>query len=354
MKRREITVSLSVISVRNRMEGVVLYNQAEQCIEQYPFTVSQTSKGRGALICSTECGEKVLKEYKGSAARAEILYEVACFLKQQGIRTDVIIKTAEQSCLSGSEEDGFYLMKDWYSGRECDTKSREDILFAVRKLAELHACLKSYGGEIPEFLWVSEQALTEEFEKHTREIKKVRNYVRGKKKKNAFEEKFMETYEKFLVQAEEVLEGLKRQEKQKENAQWKEMYGLCHGDYNQHNIVFAKEGMAIINFEQMHYDIQVGDLAHFMRKILEKHNWNTGLGMDMITAYDAKKKLSKMECEQLYLRLSYPEKFWKIANHYYNSNKAWVSGRDIEKLEKIVIQEKARQQFLQMLFYFVK
>ena len=184
-----------------------MYNQAEQCIEQYPFTVSQTSKGRGALICSTECGEKVLKEYKGSAARAEILYEVACFLKQQGIRTDVIIKTAEQSCLSGSEEDGFYLMKDWYSGRECDTKSREDILFAVRKLAELHACLKSYGGEIPEFLWVSEQALTEEFEKHTREIKKVRNYVRGKKKKNAFEEKFMETYEKFLVQAEEVLEG---------------------------------------------------------------------------------------------------------------------------------------------------
>ena len=52
---------------------------------------------------------------------------------------------------------------------------------------------------------------------------------------------------------------------------------------------FAKEGMAIINFEQMHYDIQVGDLAHFMRKILEKHNWNTGLGMDMITAYSSQR-----------------------------------------------------------------
>ena len=48
MKRREITVSLSVISVRNRMEGVGLDKQSEQCIEQYPFTVSQTSKGRGA------------------------------------------------------------------------------------------------------------------------------------------------------------------------------------------------------------------------------------------------------------------------------------------------------------------
>ena len=90
------------------------------------------------------------------------------------------------------------------------------------------------------------------------------------------------------------------------------------------------------------------------RNIEKAPSRNTGLGMDMITAYDAKKKLSKMECEQLYLRLAYPEKFWKIANHYYNSNKAWVSGRDIEKLEKIMTQEKARQQFLQMLFYFVK
>ena len=52
---------MNCYSEENHMEGVVLYNQAEQCIEQYPFTVSQTSKGRGALICSTECGEKVLK-----------------------------------------------------------------------------------------------------------------------------------------------------------------------------------------------------------------------------------------------------------------------------------------------------
>ena len=336
------------------MEGVVLYNQAEQCIEQYPFTVSQTSKGRGVLICSTECGEKVLKEYKGSAARAEILFDVACFLKQEGIKTDAVVKTTEGTCLSGSEEDGFYLMKDWYTGRECDTKNKEDILASVKKLAELHGSLKRYTGQIPEFMWISEHALTEEFEKHTREIKKVRNYVHGKKKKNVFEEKFMETYGEFLTQAEDVLAGLQKQADQRENVQWKAMYGLCHGDYNQHNIIFAKEGMILINFEQMHYDIQVGDLAHFMRKILEKHNWNTNLGMDMITEYDRNKKLSKMECEQLYLRLSYPEKFWKIANHYYNSKKAWVSGRDIEKLEKIMTQEKARQQFLQMLFYFVK
>ncbi len=337
-----------------RMEGFFLYNQAEQLIEQYPLTVSETAKGRGALICITECGEKTLKEYKGSAARAEILYDVADFLNKEGIMTDGIIKTKEGEYLSGSTEEGLYLLKDWYNGRECDTKSREDILLAVTQLAKLHVCLKKYEKPIPEYMWVSEQTLIEEYEKHTRELKKVRNYVRGKKKKNEFEAKFMEHYAGYLTQAEEVLESLKNQAARRGEEEWQQMYGLCHGDYNQHNILFVKEGIALINFEQMHCDVQVSDLAHFMRKILEKHNWNTGLGMDMIMAYDRKKKLSGMECEQIYLRLAYPEKFWKVANHYYNSNKAWVSGRDIEKLDKVTGQEKERQQFLQMLFHFVQ
>ena len=336
------------------MEGFFLYNQAEQLMEQYPLTVSETAKGRGALICITECGEKTLKEYKGSAARAEILYDVAEFLNRAGVRTDGIIKTTEGAYLSGSAEEGFYLLKDWYNGRECDTKSRDDILHAVTQLAGMHQCLKDYDKQLPEYLWVSEQTLIDEYERHTRELKKVRNYIRGKKKKNLFETKFMEHYSGYLAQAQEVQERLKEQAAHREEEEWQQMYGICHGDYNQHNILFAKEGIILINLEQLHVDVQVSDLTHFMRKILEKHNWNTGLGMDMIRAYDRKKKLSAMECEQIYLRLAYPEKFWKVANHYYNSNKSWVSGRDIEKLDKVTGQENERQQFLEMLFHFVQ
>ena len=48
--------------------------------------------------------------------------------------------------------------------------------------------------------------------------------------------------------------------------------------------------------------------------------------------------------------MKFPEKFWKISNHYYNSNKAWVSGRDIEKLEKVIEQEAKRLTFLEKAF----
>ncbi len=46
--------------------------------------------------------------------------------------------------------------------------------------------------------------------------------------------------------------------------------GFCHGDYNQHNILFSKNGIGIVHFECFSYQIQVSDLANYMRKMLEK------------------------------------------------------------------------------------
>ena len=64
--------------------------------------------------------------------------------------------------------------------------------------------------------------------------------------------------------------------------------------------------------------------------------------------------MSPYETKQLYLRLAYPEKFWKIANHYYNANKAWGFGRYLEKLEKIKAEEENREQFLAYMKHFAK
>ncbi|KAI4450190.1 hypothetical protein C823_004723 [Eubacterium plexicaudatum ASF492] len=99
-------------------------------------------------------------------------------------------------------------------------------------------------------------------------------------------------------------------------------FGICHGDYSQHNLLFTAQGPVIINYERFCKDAYISDFAHFFRKIMEKHNWNTGLGMDMIRAYDKIRRLEGWELRQLCIRMRYPEKFWKVANHYFNSKKA--------------------------------
>lgn len=324
-----------------------MYNRENQILEQYPFEVKQTVKGRGALICDTDKGLKILKEYKGSDGRAEFLYSLLEFLKEHGQeRIDSVVRNKEEKSVTKDVDGSVYMVRNWYEGRECDTKNREDILQAVRQLADLHKVLREFPQEIPEYLQVQDDTLFQENEKHTRELKKVRNYVYARKKKNDFERKFMQSYNMFYQEADQVLKLQRHELEERGN---KEVYGICHGDYNQHNVVFGRQGIAVLNFEKATFDVQAGDLGNFMRKIMEKHNWNMGLGMDMLSAYQQVRSLTLQEMKQLYIRLAYPEKFWKIANHYFNTSKAWVCGRNLEKLEKIIEQNEAREAFLRLM-----
>jgi len=93
----------------------------------------------------------------------------------------------------------------------------------------------------------------------------------------------------------------------------------------------TKEGIATTNFEKFRRDIQVEDLYYFLRKVLEKSGWKIRLGDGMLNAYSAIHPLTEGEMEYLKIRLIYPEKFWKTANSYYCTNKAWISVKNIIK-----------------------
>lgn len=326
-----------------------MYSLSEQLLEQYPFTVSDIQKGRGAYICATEEGKKIIKVYDASEIRAEALSRFLNEARSSGILTDRIIRTKENTILASDVDETTYYARDYIEGSECETKGREDLLSASTALARFHKSIRVQAKQMPDGMVVRPDMLLSEYEKHNRELKKVRNYIRGKKSKNEFEMIFMKNYDVFSKNAERAVEKLKSQMNESSQGDWEQAAGICHGDFNQHNVLFAKDGIWITNFENAVYDVYIRDMANFLRKIMEKHNWNIGLAVDMIGAYEKVRRLSPLEMEQLYVRLCYPEKFWKIANHYYNSNKAWISGRNIEKLNKVIEQEEQREQFLRIL-----
>lgn len=323
-----------------------MYIQPETILEQYDLTVEQINKGRGTYICKTSEGMKMLVPFRGSPERAEFLRKVLLFLKESGFAAEQITKTKEDTATASDDLGARYLLKDMISGNECNMKNRGELRAAVEQLAALHRLLDICPIEIPDFMKSEKEAALLLYEKHYRELIKVKNYIKTRKKKNEFEIKFQEQYARFVFCAAESVRMLKEETGEME-------YYLRHGDFNQHNVVNSPDGWRIIHFETLHYNLSVYDLANFLRKMLEKNNWNEELAMGMIGYYTGLRPLSKAEYKQLYLLLLFPEKFWKIANHYYNSHKAWLSGRDIEKLDKVIAQEESRTRFLQNLFSFI-
>ena len=78
---------------------------------------------------------------------------------------------------------------------------------------------------------------------------------------------------------------------------------------------------------------------------MEKCQWDEHMGNVLLEAYDKERTISREEQDHLAVRLSYPEKFWKVANSYYHSNKAWIPEKSIEKLQIRLHRQKRRISF---------
>jgi len=262
------------------------------------------------------------------------------------------------------------MLKKWYAGRECDVRREADVLEAVRNLARLHEimCWKHFSvsaAEIPpdpdgqELSPPSGRHLKEEFLCHNRELKKVRGYIRNKVNKGEFEYLFLKYFDSMYQLAMRVTRRL-------EDSDYEELYRkslkeglLVHGDYNYHNLIMLPgnarsvgASIATTNFEHFHRDVQVLDLYYFLRKVMEKHKWKESLGRAMLEAYAEIRPFSPGELEVIALKTAYPEKFWKTANSYYHSNKAWIPEKSVEKLQTAVLQTEEKIRFIQKIFAF--
>ena len=324
-----------------------MYDRGLSVLEEYDLEVKSTGRGRGALICRAQEKTVLLREYEGSPRKLECQAELLTLVEQAGeILTDLPLKNKEGCYITYDKENVPYVVKQWYEGRECDTQSVKDIRRSVAALASLHNTMKMPVREH----YIRESLITE-YERHNRELRKIRKFVCGKQKKNAFERRYLDSISCFLWQGEEALRKLEASSYRKLRKESLEEGYVCHGEFNQHNVLFLSEQTAVVNFEQWNYDVPVSDLYQFMRKILEKHNWDLDIGRQMLDAYDAVRTLSQEELENLRIRFFSPEKYWKLSNYYYTHSKVWISQKNLEKLEKLIEQYDKWRRFAENLSF---
>ena len=85
---------------------------------------------------------------------------------------------------------------------------------------------------------------------------------------------------------------------------------------------------------------------------MEKNHFDIELLEQIFHTYAQQIHLTKADYDYMYILFSYPEKFWKIANSYYNANKAFLSPKYLEKLEKVILQEKEKKKMLLQYYTF--
>ena len=318
-------------------------------LEQYELDVYSTRRIRGAVLCDTDRGLFLLKEVPRAAARFPVLEEVYRKLQENGLTmTDIPLKNREGALVSCAADGTSYMVKKWFQGRECDVRRESELKEASRQLARIHQALH-FGAE---WMPAGPPPLAEEFERHSRELRKVRNFIRRRSLKGEFEYAFLQAFDEMYFWAETARERLEKSRTEELRQKALEGGDVIHGDYNYHNILICPQGIAVTCFEHAHRDIQLADFYYFLRKTLEKNRFDERTGYQMMRGYDSVLTLGKVQREYLAIRLCYPEKFWKTANTYFHSSKAWIPAKNVEKLQLCVAQNKEKKKFLENLFAF--
>jgi len=334
------------------MGGDSMNDRDLQVLEQYPFTVSGSWRTRGAFLLDTSSGKRLIREFSGSTYKLEREQELLSHLRLCGYLVDLMEPDNEGRLATVYQECYRYVVKESLSGRECDTRSESEILKAASLLAGLHKDMRNIFEVTQEDLTrLGGDDMLEEVKRHNRELRKIYTFIRKKNRKNDFESAYLSCFSDIIEEAQGVEVRLSRSSYQSLRAQAMKEGHFCHGEYIHHNILVDGGKMAVINFEKFSLDVQVNDLYLFLRKIMEKQNYDFYLGEKILQSYEKVRPLSDAEREYLSIRLEYPEKFWKLANYYYNTNKAWIPGKHMEKLEKFLSQREKRVSFSKEVLY---
>ncbi len=352
-------------SLRNVGNG--MNEKSLEVLKQYDFEVNRVLRGRGGMILNTDRGVKLFLECVKSDKYYERENDITRRVADSGfLWVDTYVQNSSGEILTPDEDGRRFYVKDWYEGKECNVRDLKDLCRAVQTLAQLHLVLLEIAGELSgtseeqnekdvkaqspaDIEAGGETQLRLMYTRHMKELKLTGNYLKNKKKKSEFEQLAYKNIGSFFSEAEKAVQLLAGPQFQERLSYAKKTGELCHGSYNYHNIIFSNGNTAVTNFDKYKNECQISDLYQFMRKILEKYDWDIQTAYKMMEEYDKIKPVSDTERALLAALFAFPEKFWKVMNYYFNSNKAWIPPKTKEKLEKVVQQNEKRQKFLETL-----
>lgn len=259
-------------------------DRAASVLENYEIEVLRTWKGRGAILCESDKGLLILKEYAGSKDKVIFQDALLQWIGKQGfLAVESILRTKDGELIVYDQDRTPYILKTYFDGKECNLRDAKECLQAVKTLAKLHRASGMMLQEFPELNRKTESGIGKEYEKHNRELRKVRKFLKDKSQKTNFEIYLLKNYDYFFHTALRIEEEVRANAAKAEETGQEGSGIICHGDYQHHNIIVGnyggsgKDGMAVINFEKCVKDSPVRDLYLFMRKLLEKtvgrRNW---------------------------------------------------------------------------------
>ena len=318
----------------------------DEVLSGYDFFVKGMGRVRGAVLLDTDKGYKLMQETRASAGRLVWDHRVSMHLRANGfVKIDAFNLNNEGNISTPGPRGTRYTVKDWYIGNECCLKEKNDIFMASQNMALLHKNLLGIKKD-EAYSCAGTDDILDVFNRHQMELRRIRNYIKGNKDKNEFKIALLKVFPMYFEQGKKAVDMLTGGSYEEYSRRVEKEGQVYHGSYTYHNIIKCSDGFATTVFDKCAYGMQLLDLYYFLRKVMEKNEWNSAYGNAVIKGYESIKPLDDIERNILGIFLMYPEKFWKLSSYYMNGKKTLTTAKNMQKLEAINSQFDDRERFI--------
>jgi CotS family spore coat protein len=312
--------------------------------DRYDLKINRLTQHKDTLIIESPSGKKVLKKVRCNIARIEFIHSAKEHLYRNNFKNiDRYLCTNEGKPFS-IIGDNYYTISDLAEGRECNFEEKEDIILASRALANLHKASigflpderkKNYNelGKLPSYLT-----------KRLRELKRIKKIA--EKRKSKFDNQFLKYVDYFYKQGESVIENISNGIYDKLVEKTAKEGIICHHDYTHHNIIIDKKKTYVINFDFCCHELKIYDIANLLRRKMRKCNWDIEEAKVIINEYRQIMDITREEFFVLKLMLEFPQKFWRVANKYYNSKRSRIMTNYALRMQEVIEEIEYSSKFL--------
>ncbi|HHW00921.1 MAG TPA: CotS family spore coat protein [Clostridiaceae bacterium] len=317
--------------------------------DQFDFQIKAIVPYKDFYIVNTSKGKKALKKCTLSPGRILFVHGAKEHLYNNNFRNiDRFICTADGRpyIYIGDE---IYTVTDFIEGRECDFNNRDDIVRASRLLASLHKASRGYKPPYGCIIQDDLGKLPFYFEKRLGELRRLKK-VAGKRK-SEFDYLYINHVDHFIREGEDAIKLLHQSNYNALVDKARKEGIFCHHDFSYHNIICDENKAFVTNFNYCCFELKLYDIANLLRRKMRKCNWDLKEAGIMIDEYMSVENISKDEFLILRIMLKFPQKFWRLANRYYNSRRSWAERIYTLKLQEVIDEIDYLEPFLRKFEY---
>lgn len=307
----KVPEALSQIHSQIRRHGF-----APNVLKQYGLTTTKVEPFGPVLRLRTNQGLVALKKTHLSPKHIKFLNRAFQHLEgKQFTKFAPFLLTTDGQPYGLVGGDTYYITR-WLRGQEVDFRSLPQLAMASSTLAEFHEASRGYEpSQRPPAIF----DMVDRFADRREELVEWKLRAKQKRRPDGVDEYFLKYVDLYIGQCDRSLAMLRRSEIRAHLLNEEEDPCLCHLDLTPYNMVFTQnQQVALIDLDFCTYGPRTLDLAHMMRRALQRQDWNEDTAWHCLINYNALRMLNRAEYRIVLGLLTFPHRFWRIAYEHYD------------------------------------